>query len=145
MCADFRKSEIDSYLRELSKELKKEFGRNSSFELILVGGASVLINYSFRDTTVDVDAFVSTQSSIKAAIRRVADRHNLPEDWMNSDFRYTDSFSTKLLQYSKYYKTFSQVLQVRTIKDEYLIAMKLMAFRSYKHDFSDIVGILKMK
>lgn len=47
------------------------------------------------------------------------------------------------MQYSKYYKTFNQVLHVRTIKDEYLIAMKLISFRSYKHDWSDVISILK--
>ena len=33
-------------------------------------------------------------------------------------------------------------MEVRTIKDEYLIAMKLVSMRKYKHDRSDIVGIL---
>ena len=37
----------------------------------------------------------------------------------------------------KYYKTFSNVLQVRTISAEYLIVMKLMAGRQYKNDLSN--------
>ncbi len=32
---------------------------------------------------------------------------------------------------------------VRTIKNEYLIAMKMVAARKYKHDYSDIFGIIK--
>ena len=48
----------------------------------------------------------------------------------------------KLSAYSVYYKEFANVLQVRTVSAEYLIAMKLMAGRKYKHDLSDIVGIL---
>jgi alpha-L-arabinofuranosidase len=48
-----------------------------------------------------------------------------------------------LVNYSKYYRTFSNVLTVRTITGEYLVAMKLMAYRQYKHDISDIVGILR--
>ena len=32
---------------------------------------------------------------------------------------------------------------MRTIKDEYLIAMKLVSFRTYKHDLSDIIGVLQ--
>ena len=51
-------------------------------------------------------------------------------------------YSSKLVQYSKYYKTFSNILEVRTISGEYLIAMKLMSARNYKNDLSDIVGIL---
>lgn len=32
---------------------------------------------------------------------------------------------------------------IRTISGEYLVTKKLMAFRQHKHDFSDIVGILR--
>ena len=143
MEADIKKENLDIYLRDLSKELKKEFGRNAEFEIIIIGGASILLNYNFRDTTLDVDMFISRNSSISTAIERVANKHQLSSDWMNSDFKYTESFSPKLHQYSKYYKTFNQILNVRTIKDEYLIAMKLVSFRTYKHDLSDIIGILQ--
>lgn len=54
----------------------------------------------------------------------------------------TDSYTPKLIEYSKYYKTFSNILQIRTVSAEYLVAMKLMAGRQYKNDLSDIVGIL---
>ncbi len=54
----------------------------------------------------------------------------------------TSSYTPKLDMYSKHYKTFSNVLTIRTISAEYLIAMKLKAGRAYKHDLSDIVGIL---
>jgi hypothetical protein len=47
-----------------------------------------------------------------------------------------------LVEYSKYYKTFANVLRIRTVSAEYLVAMKLMAGRQYKNDLSDIVGIL---
>lgn len=143
MCTNFTKNNIERYLNELSKELKKEFGKNSEFELIIVGGASILLNYSFREQTLDVDAFISNQNTIKEAIKSTAEKYGLKDAWLNSDFKNTKSFSSKLVQYSKYYKTFNQVLQVRTIKDEYLVAMKLISFRSYKHDWSDIIGILK--
>ena len=46
------------------------------------------------------------------------------------------------MEYSKYYKTFANVLQIRTVSSEYLVAMKLMAGRQYKNDLSDIVGVL---
>ena len=143
MCTKFTKNNIERYLNDLSKELKREFGKNSEFELVIVGGASILLNYGFRDQTLDVDAFVSNQNTIKEAVLRTAEKYDLKDAWLNSDFKTTKSFSIKLVQYSKYYKTFNQVLRVRTVKDEYLIAMKLISFRSYKHDWSDIIGILK--
>ncbi len=54
----------------------------------------------------------------------------------------TDSYSPKLTEFSIYYKTFSNVLQIRTVSAEYLIAMKLRSGRKYKNDLSDIIGIL---
>lgn len=33
-------------------------------------------------------------------------------------------------------------MHVRTVKEEYLIAMKLKSLRSYKYDMSDVLGIL---
>lgn len=66
----------------------------------------------------------------------------LPNGWLNTDFVKTRSFTPKLTEYSVYYKTFSNVLTVRTVSAEYLIAMKLMAGRRYKHDLSDVVGVL---
>jgi hypothetical protein len=79
---------------------------------------------------------------MKDAVNSVGDRLGLPKGWLNTDFIYTESYTSKLAEHSKYYKTFSNVLQVRTVTAEYLIAMKLMAGRQYKSDLSDIVGIL---
>lgn len=76
------------------------------------------------------------------AILAVADRLDLPPGWLNSDFTRTRSYSPKLVEHSKYYKTFSNILTVRTVSEEYLIAMKLMSARPYKNDLSDIFGIL---
>ena len=51
-------------------------------------------------------------------------------------------YSKELYRYSVPYKTFNQVLHIRTVTSEYLIAMKLRSARQYKNDLSDIVGIL---
>ena len=37
---------------------------------------------------------------------------------------------------------FSNILTVRIVEPEYLLATKLKAARGYKHDLSDIVGII---
>ena len=63
--------------------------------------------------------------------------------WLNSDFTRTCSYSEKLSEYSKYYKTFANVLEVRIIESEYLVAMKMVSAREYKNDLSDIVGIIE--
>lgn len=137
------KGEMDRYFSELGRELKKEFGRKAKIELVVVGGASILMNYSFRESTLDIDAVVSSQSSIKDVVNRVGDRLGLPDGWLNPDFQQTESYSPKLIGASRFYRTYSQVLDVRTITAENLIAMKLVAFRPYSHDGSDIIGIIR--
>lgn len=138
----FTKTNLDGYLKELSKEFRKINGTRMPAEIILIGGASVLINYGFREMTYDMDAIIQASSSMRDAINHVGDRMGLPNGWLNTDFMKTKSYTPKLIQYSKYYKTFSNVLRVRTISAEYLISMKLMAGRQYKNDLSDVVGIL---
>ena len=139
---DIQKEMIDMYLKELAKEFKRITGRKISAEIIIVGGGSVLLNYDFRMNSVDVDAFNTYDSAIKDAAKLVADKYNLSQQWLNDDFKKTPSYSPRLRQYSSYYKTFSNVLEIRTISREYLVAMKMVSGRKYKNDLSDILGIL---
>lgn len=136
------KGKIDFYFNELSKELRKQLGRNVSVEMIVVGGASILINYDFRDNTGDIDAIIASNVSIKDTINRIGDKYHLENGWINSDFKKTASYSPKLVACSKYYKTYNHILTVRTINQEYLVAMKLASLRQYKNDLSDIIGII---
>ena len=41
-----------------------------------------------------------------------------------------------------YYKTYANIVTIRTVAAEYLIAMKLRSGRPYKSDLSDILGVL---
>lgn len=138
----FDKNKLDKYLMEVGKAYRKLGGKKMPAEMILIGGASVLINYGFRDTTTDIDALINAASIMKEAINKVGDENGLPENWLNADFMRTKSYSVKLVQYSRYYKTFANVLSVRTISGEYLTAMKLKSGRKYKFDLSDVIGIL---
>ena len=137
----FTKADIENYLKELGKELKKR-GHGTPMEIILVGGASILVNYDFRLSSYDIDAYYAKASIMKECINAVGDRFGLPNGWVNDDFMKTSSFTPKIIEYSKYYKKFSGVLTVRTIKAEYLVAMKLVSGRKYKKDLSDVAGII---
>lgn len=137
------KENLDAYLKAVAKQFRKLNGKAMPAEITLIGGASILINYGFRDSTYDVDALIHASSSMKDAINYVTDTMGLPNGWLNEDFKNTKSYTPQLVKYSKYYRTFSNVVTVRTITREYLVAMKLMAYRQYKHDISDIVGILR--
>ncbi len=138
----FKKDKLDLYLYELAKEYKKLTGGHTPAEIILIGGAAIIESYGFRDMTTDIDAVINAASAMKDAINLIGDRYGLPNGWMNSDFQKTDSYSNKLIRYSSFYKTFNRVLNVRVVTGEYLVAMKLRAFRQYKNDLSDIIGIL---
>ena len=138
----FTKENLDTLLKELAKEFKKRNGTAVPAEIILIGGAAILAGYRFREMTMDVDAVIHASSAMKEAAGSVGDKYNLPHGWLNSDFMHTESYSPKLAQFSVYYRTFSNVLQVRTVSAEYLVAMKLRSGRKYKNDLSDIIGIL---
>ena len=105
--APFTKENLDGYLKELVKEYRRLNGKTMPAEIILIGGASVLTNYGFREMTYDIDAVILAASTMKQAINNVGDRLKLPNGWINTDFRNTNSYSDKLFGASIYCKTFS--------------------------------------
>lgn len=67
-------------------------------EIILIGGASVLVNYGFRNMTTDIDAVIHASSAMKDVINRIGDRYDLPNGWLNQDFVRTESYSPESFQ-----------------------------------------------
>ena len=65
------KENLDKYLAELGKQFRKLYRKEAKAEIILIGGASVLINYDFRDSSTDADAIIHTDASMKEAINSV--------------------------------------------------------------------------
>ena len=137
----FTKENLEECLKALAKEFKKR-GKGAPAEIILVGGASVIINYGFRESSYDIDAIYTLSSVMKEAANAVGDANGLPNGWLNDDFKKTPSYTNKIIEFSQYYKTFSGVLTIRTVRSEYLVAMKLVSGRQYKKDLSDIAGIV---
>lgn len=84
---ELSKEIIDELLKEVGKKYRKAVGKNMPAELIIVGGASVMINYGFRQMTNDVDAIIFAASAMDDAIREVGDENNLPAGWLNTDFK----------------------------------------------------------
>ena len=138
----FTKENLDKYLGELAKEFKKKNRKDMPAEIVLIGGASVIVNYGFREMTYDMDALIIASSAMKDAIQAVGYKYDLPRGWLNDDFVRTKSFTDKIIQYSKFYRSFYGVLNVRTVTGEYLVAMKLKSGRQYKYDRSDVIGVL---
>ena len=126
MSADkpFTRENLDSYLMELAKEFRKKNGSRMPAEIILMGGASILIDYGFREMTYDMDAIIKSSGAMRDAINTVGDRLGLPIGWLNTDFVHTNSYTPRLAEHSKYYKTFANILQIRTVLDEYSLLIK---------------------
>lgn len=138
----FTSENLDTYLKALAKEYKKLGGKSMPAEIVLIGGAAILANYGFRESTYDMDALISASSAMREAISHVGDEYGLPNGWLNEDFIKTKSYTPKLRQYSVHYKEFGRILEIRTVQAEYLLAMKMISARDYKNDLSDIVGII---
>ena len=83
------KEKLDVYLKELAKEYRRMGGKAMPAELILIGGAAIIVNYGFREMTTDIDAIIHAASTMKDAIHHVSDKMNLPNRWLNADFMHT--------------------------------------------------------
>ena len=130
-------------LKAFAKEYKKQNGTSVPIEVVIVGGGSILLNYGFRETTQDFDIMTQSMGVIKDVSHRIADLYNLPDNWLNTDFMRTASYSDKLREVSKHFCSFNNgSLEFRTVNGEYLIAMKMVSAREYRNDISDVVGIL---
>lgn len=135
---------LEQCFKELASLLRKGSRNNKlQCELIVVGGASIVLNYGFRLSTLDVDCTDKHKILMNDVVNKVAEKHHLSTSWINTDFMNSNSYSDKISQYSSYYKSYgNDTLIVRTIRDEYLLAMKVVSGRKYKNDYSDIYGII---
>jgi len=66
----FTKDNLDTYLKELAKTFRKLNGTAMPAEIILIGGASILANYGFREMTNDMDAIIHASSAMKLSATR---------------------------------------------------------------------------
>ena len=136
------RTNVMEILKRFAREYRKTLGKAPG-EIIIAGGGSIMLNYSFRDATQDLDVIIHAASGIKDVITRFADENHLPGNWMNTDFMKTSSYSDALTEVSRHYCWLNnQTLEIRTISGVYLIAMKIAAHRNYRNDISDVIGIL---
>lgn len=50
-----------------------------------------------------------SSGAMKDAINSVAEKLSLPAGWLNTDFVKTDSYTPRLVEHSKYYRTFLEI------------------------------------
>lgn len=107
----------------LSSELEL---RSQRAELVVVGGAALVLLFGARESTKDVDAyFVEPEAAqIRSAAAAVAERLHLPSDWLNDGAKgYFQGITTGETLYH------SRSLTVRSASVAQLLAMKLAAWR----------------
>lgn len=71
--------EIEAYLYEVADAL----GEDGENRIVVVVGGALLAYYQIRNTTTDVDSARLIDQDLAAAVREVAERHSLDEDWLN--------------------------------------------------------------
>jgi hypothetical protein len=114
-------------IRTAFAALSAEFEHDGeAAEIVVVGGAAVVLLFEARDTTKDVDAYflMPDASHVRAAAARVADRLNLPDDWLNDGAK---GFPIGVTRGEVLYE--SRFLTVRAASFAQLLAMKLAAWR----------------
>jgi len=126
--------EIKQYLREVNDELALQ---NVLGEICLYGGAVMCLVFKARPATKDVDAIFEPVKYIRSAITKIAERHDLRQDWLNLAVKmFVVEHKKKILFDFPHLKVFIPTA-------DYLLAMKVLAARADTEDVSDIKFLLK--
>jgi hypothetical protein len=129
-------------LQSLSDELGKQ---GVTGEVCLFGGTVMVLAFTARLTTKDVDALFQPAQTIRALARRIADDQHLPADWLNDGVK--GFLSTRHETTAGNLPQFPH-LRLTMPVPEYLLAMKCMAARlggtaDEPTDVADIVFLVR--
>lgn len=96
-------------------------------EVVVVGGAAVVLLYNARETTKDVDVLIlggNDPALVRTAVQRVAGALGLPDDWLNDAAKgYVHGLALGEVLLDE------PALLVRALAPHQLLAMKLSAWR----------------
>ncbi|MFN0061018.1 MAG: hypothetical protein ACKVPX_00665 [Myxococcaceae bacterium] len=128
-------------MRALFEALNQELqGEAIKGEIYVLGGAVMCLVFNARASTQDVDALFLPPGPLRKAAKRIATRHNVPDDWLNDaakGYLSTRGHFVPFLELSH--------LVVSTAAPEYLLAMKCLAMRlgAEFHDEGDVRFLLR--
>jgi len=134
----FNKSDIKNYLSKLSEELNQ---KGIKGEILIVGGAAMILSLDARESTHDIDAVYKPKSEIKDSIFDVGVNNDLEPGWMNDAvevFMSNENFKKFLIMEF-------ENLNVYVPEVQYILAMKVDALRTYEGatDIEDISLMIK--
>lgn len=131
--------EMIKYLELLNEELAKN---NHHAEIVLAGGAVMLLVIQNREMTKDIDAYFGDGSEhVRKALKKVAINEGLPDDWLNDGvkgFFYGTPPQEQFASLSH--------LDIYTVDPRYMIAMKAVAARAQDvHDLKALIHYVGLK
>lgn len=136
------REQILAALRALSDQLG---GKGVTGEVCLFGGTVMVLAFTARLTTKDVDALFQPTQTIRDLARRIAGEQHLPADWLND--------GVKGFVSARHETTVGNLPQFPHLRltmpvPEYLLAMKCMAARiggttDEPSDVADIVFLVR--
>jgi hypothetical protein len=119
--AAMEKEQIEFYLEKMSEVLER---REVKGEIVLYGGAVMVLALNARPSTKDVDAIFKPKDLIYQAARVVTDLYGAPESWLNDAVK---GFVSLRERHDLYIDLPN--LRVFTAAPEYLLAMKCISLR----------------
>ncbi len=144
-------ADLQDAFMELGTEARRE---GKVIDLAVYGGSALMLASNFRVTTQDVDGVVEGDpSTIERLAREVARKRGWPHDWLNDGVRTYLSPNVNGLKehhalFCAYPSEQEPGLRVFVPTPEYMLAMKLMAFRidpvAGKSDIVDIINLIEV-
>jgi hypothetical protein len=128
------KERVLKYLRQLGDELD---ALGMSGEVLLTGGAAMCLVHDARDMTKDIDALYEPKGIINEIAARIAERENLPPDWLNDSVKGFVGANAPIEEVIAW-----KGLKIQTVSAEYLLAMKMMSARYGEKDYEDILFLM---
>ena len=126
------RQELENYLKLLGQKL---IAKEITGEIILAGGAVMLLVVRNRETTKDIDAYFGDQPEIRIAAEELAREEGLREDWLNDGVKGFFYGNPPQVLWAEY-----PGLRVYTVHPEYLFAMKVLAGRD--SDIEDLQALI---
>lgn len=118
--------QIKFYLEKLSDALEK---KGVQGEIVVYGGAAMVLALKARPSTKDVDAVFAPKEIIYQAAQEVENLHGAPENWLNDAVK---GFISSREEHELFWDLPN--LKVYTAIPEYLLAMKCISLRLGRGD-----------
>jgi hypothetical protein len=126
---------MSSCFNQMNDELRS-LGKQG--EIGLVGGAVMCLVYNARKATKDVDAIFEPSALIRKIAQKIAEKNQLPIDWLNDGAKTFLSSGFKKMTVSELSN-----LRIWAPEPRYMIAMKCLSARWDSYDGDDVRFLIK--